>query len=183
MTFKIPLPILLLTLSLTIGGANPVAAQDHGDMAHAGPAMNFQRLGPRLATGGHFTDDGIAALEEQGVSVVIDLRDRPPEGQEKRLAEAGIRWINVPVVWKEPRREDFEAFSRYMSENEGENILVQCQGNYRASAMTYLYRVTQAGVPEPEARKDLNAIWTPEGTWEAYIDDILESSQAKPNVE
>jgi len=182
MTFRMSLLAFLMILSLGIATAIPVYAQDHGDTAHAGPAMNFQRVSPKLATGGHFTDDGIAALAEQGVSVVIDLRDRPPEGQEKRLAAAGIRWINVPVVWRSPRREDFETFSRFMSENADENILVQCQANYRASAMTYLYRVIKAGVPEPEARKDLYAIWTPEGTWEAYIDDILESSRAKPTA-
>lgn len=183
MTFKNSLPILTMTLLLGTSSATPVVAQDHGDVAHAGPAMNFLRVSSQLATGGHFTDDGIAALAEQGVSLVIDLRDEPPEDQEKRLAAAGIRWINVPVVWKAPRREDFDAFSRFMSENEGENILVQCQANYRASAMTYLYRVTKAGVPEVEARQDLNAIWTPEGTWEAYIDDILKSSLLSPTAE
>lgn len=62
-----------------------------------------------------------------------------------------------------------------MSENEGEHIFVQCQANYRASAMTYAYRVAEDGVPETEARKDLEAIWTPEGTWEAYIGEILEA--------
>jgi len=170
------MPVLAIFLSLGIFFGSSVVAQDHGEMEHDGPAMNFLRVSPTLATGGHFTGDGIAALTEQGVSVVIDLRDRPPEDQEERLAAAGIRWINVPVVWKAPHRDDFEAFSRFMSENEGESILVQCQANYRASAMTYLYRVTKGGVPEQEARKDLNAIWTPEGTWEEYIDEILESS-------
>lgn len=183
MTFRIALPVLILILALAIGWAIPVAAQDHGDTPHAGPAMNFLRVSPQLATGGHFTDDGIAALAEQGVSVVIDLRDQPPEGQKERLAAAGIRWINVPVVWKAPRHEDFEEFSRFMSENEGENILVQCQANYRASAMAYLYRVTKGGVPEAEARNDLNAIWTPEGTWETYIDEVLESNRANPTAE
>lgn len=60
-----------------------------------------------------------------------------------------------------------------MAANEDENIFVQCQANYRASAMTYLDRVTRQGVSEEEARKALNAIWTPEGTWKAYIDGIL----------
>lgn len=180
MTYRISIPVLAIFLSLGISLGSPVAAQNNSDMAHDGPAMNFLRVSPRLATGGHFTDDGIAALAQQDVSLVIDLRDRPPKDQEERLAAAGIRWINVPVVWEAPHRDDFEAFSRFMSENDDESILVQCQANYRASAMTYLYRVTQEGVPEPEARKDLNAIWTPEGTWEAYIDEILESSRARP---
>ena len=78
-------------------------------------------------------------------------------------------------MWKEPTRDNFEEFSRVMSENHEENILVQCQANYRASAMTYAYRVVTGAVPESEARADLEAIWTPEGTWEAYIAELLES--------
>jgi protein tyrosine phosphatase (PTP) superfamily phosphohydrolase (DUF442 family) len=176
MTFRISLSLTVVVLSLGIIHAFPVHAEDQHGMAHAGPAMNFHRVSPSLATGGHFTDGGIAALAEQGVSLVIDLRDEPPENQQQRLAAAGIRWINVPVVWKAPQREDFEEFSRAMKENKDDNILVQCQANYRASAMTYLYRVTKEGVPEEQARKDLNTIWTPEGTWEAYIAEILQSS-------
>jgi len=176
MTPRISPPLLPVILLLGICLSSPVSAQEHRDTAHAGPAMNFHQINPRLATGGHFADDGIAALAKQGVTVVIDLRDEPPEDQEKRLADAGIRWINVPVVWKAPRREDFDAFSRFMSEYADENIFVQCQANYRASAMTYAYRVSQAGVPEPEARKDLEAIWTPEGTWKAFIDEILDDT-------
>ena len=145
-------------------------------MAHSGPAMNFHRVSPKLATGGHFTQGGISAIEEQGVSLVIDLRDKPPKGQEQRLAAAGIRYINVPVVWKAPKTEDFSEFARRMSENDGEHVFVQCQANYRASAMTYAYRVAKQGVPETEAREDLEAIWTPGGTWEAYIGGILRGS-------
>jgi len=143
-------------------------------MAHSGPAMNFHRVSPRLATGGHVVGNGIAALEEQGVSLVIDLRDNPPEGHEQRLAAAGIRYINVPVVWKAPRADDFTEFARHMSANAGEHVFVQCQANYRASAMTYAYRVAKDGVPETEARRDLEAIWTPEGTWARYIDELFE---------
>lgn len=156
-------------------GATSNDTQGDSEMTHAGPTMNFHRIDPQLATGGHFVGDGLDELKAQGVTVVIDLRDKPPEDQAQRLADAGIRWINVPVVWKEPKLEDFAEFSRVMAEVEGENVLVQCQGNYRASAMTYAYRVTQGGVPEAEARRDLEAIWAPEGTWEAYVGEILES--------
>jgi protein tyrosine phosphatase (PTP) superfamily phosphohydrolase (DUF442 family) len=135
--------------------------------------MNFHRIGPQLATGGHLVETGAAELAEQGITLVIDLRDQPPAEEQQQLEAAGIRWVNVPVVWAQPRKGDFEEFSRLMTANEDENIFVQCQANYRASAFTYLYRVTELGVPEAEARKDLNAIWTPEGTWQEFIDDVV----------
>ena len=141
---------------------------------HEGPAMNFVRIDDRLATGGHLTDGGLDALKADGVKVVIDLRDEPPEGHGERLAEQGIEWINVPVVWRSPREKDFELFREAMKKHGSDSVFVQCQANYRASAMTYLYRVLEDGVPESEARRAMNEIWEPSGTWEEYIDGLLE---------
>ena len=59
-----------------------------------------------------------------------------------------------------------------MQRHEDAHVLVQCQANYRASAMTYLYRVLEDGVPEAEARSSMSAIWTPEGRWARYLDDV-----------
>ncbi len=161
----------LVLVAFFAAGISTTPAQ-HG-AAHSGPTMNHHAVNERLQTGGHFVGDGLAELREQGIEVVIDLRDKPPAGQKDRLADAGIEWINIPVVWKSPQVIDFERFSAAMTEHKGRNVLVQCQANYRASAMTYLYRVSVENVPEAEARKDLNAIWTPEGRWQEYIQDIL----------
>lgn len=151
------------------------AGYSSAQMDHEGPAMNYHRVSASLSTGGHFVADGLAALRDKGLQVVIDLRDKPPEGQEERLAKLGIRWINVPVVWKDPKPFDFERFSEVMAENDGYNVLVQCQANYRASAMTYLYRLLVQHVPEDVAANDLNAVWEPDGRWRAYMDDIIAS--------
>ena len=43
-------------------------------MAHDGPAMNFHRISSQLATGGHFVGDGVSALKEQGVTIVIEVQ-------------------------------------------------------------------------------------------------------------
>lgn len=183
MISRTSIPLLAGLLSLGLSFASPADAQHDPDSAHQGPAMNFHRIDQRLATGGHFAGAGVNELAKQGVSLVIDLRDKPPAGQEKLLAAVGIRWINVPVVWAEPKLKDFEVFRELMAANEDESILVQCQANYRASAMTYLYRVTEGGVPEAEARKDLNLIWVPEGTWQAFIDEVLDSGTMRPAEE
>ena len=164
-------PAALAAISLL--GPGIVCGQDHD--AHGGPTMNYHEIDEQLATGGHFVDGGLEDVREKGVQVVVDLRDKPPAGQKETLAASGIQWINVPVVWKDPRPEDFERFVEVMGTHEGEHVLVQCQANYRASAMTYLYRVLIDGVPEETARKDLNAIWEPEGRWRDYMDSIIDS--------
>ncbi len=156
---------------LLLLGADLVHAQMHG--AHDGPTMNHHRVDDRLVTGGHFVDDGMDEVRKRGITVIVDLRDEPPSGQEAKLAKAGIEWINVPVVWKDPRPEDFERFVEVMNKHSGDSVLVQCQANYRASAMTYLYRVLVQEVSEDEARADLNAVWEPEGRWKDYMDGII----------
>lgn len=148
------------------------------DSEHSGPVMNYHRVNERLVTGGHLLDGGTTALKEQGVKVVIDLRDEPPSGEKERLAEQGIKWINIPVEWSDPQKEDFDRFSETMREHQNDHMLVQCAANYRASAMTYLYRVVVENVPEDEAEEDLLAVWDPSenDTWSEYISDIKASS-------
>lgn len=163
--------ITLFCLSLaTCEAAN---AQMHGE--HSGPVMNYHRIDDRLATGGHLVDDGLDELQAQGVTVVIDLRDEPPRGQKKRITGAGMQWINVPIEWNDPEEVDFERFSEVMKAHQGDHVLVQCAANYRASAMTYLYRVIVEQVDENEAARDLYAVWTPSEEnqrWSDYIDNI-----------
>lgn len=152
---------------------SPVFAHGGEDHDH-GPAMNYHAIDERLVTGGHFFDGGPETLAGEGVSVVIDLREDPPEGQGQRLAAAGMEWINVPVAWKDPKPEDFEAFQAAMAAHPDARILVQCQANYRASAFAFLYRVKVEGVSERKARKDLEAVWEPAGRWGRYIDAVLD---------
>ena len=141
---------------------------------HAGPVMNYHRVNDRLVTGGHLLDGGTATLNEQGVKVVIDLRDKSPSGEEERYAEQGIEWINIPVEWSDPKQADFDRFVEVMREHEGDHVLVQCQANYRASAMTYLYRVVAEKVPEDTAKQDLDAVWDPNEneTWSKFIETV-----------
>jgi protein tyrosine phosphatase (PTP) superfamily phosphohydrolase (DUF442 family) len=169
--------VLLITtalLCLTVSTGELSAADNHGE--HSGPVMNYHRIDDRLVTGGHLVDDGLAELKAQGVTVVIDLRDQPPKGQKKKLAEQGIEWINIPIEWDDPETVDFERFSEAMEAHQDDHVLVQCAANYRASAMTYLYRVVVEQVDEEAAAKDLYAVWTPSEEnqeWTDYIEGIM----------
>jgi protein tyrosine phosphatase (PTP) superfamily phosphohydrolase (DUF442 family) len=163
---------LVVAGSLALLGSGIAGAQM--DSPHSGPVMNYQRVNDHLVTGGHLLDGGTVALKEQGVTVVIDLRDDPPSGEQDRYAEQGIEWINIPVVWRDPKKADFDRFSETMRQHQDDHVLVQCAANYRASAMTYLYRVVVEKVPEDEAAKDLHAVWDPDDndTWREYVNDI-----------
>jgi protein tyrosine phosphatase (PTP) superfamily phosphohydrolase (DUF442 family) len=168
---------ILIAVGL-LAGLSGYSAYAQMNSEHSGPVMNYHRVNDRLVTGGHLLDGGTAVLKEQGVKIVIDLRDEPPSGEKERLAEQGIEWINVPVEWSDPQKADFDRFSASMREHQQDHVLVQCAANYRASAMTYLYRVVVENVPEKEAEEDLHAIWNPDenDTWRDYINDIKAAS-------
>ncbi len=148
-----------------------MAAAQHG--AHSGPVMNFHRIDDTLASGGHFTDGGLAKIQAQGVELIIDLRPKPPKGQRGRVQQAGIDWAHVPMDWKAPKAEDFAKFSQVLEANPDTHVLIQCAANYRASSMTFLHRVIHLGEPPEQARKALLAVWEPNKIWQAFIDEML----------
>ena len=88
-----------------------------------------------------------------------------------------IEWNNVPIAWDNPRATDFEKFRKIMAANDDAHVMVQCAANYRASALTYLYRVIVDEVPEADARKEMSAVWNPDeyDTWSNYIDTVIAS--------
>ena len=74
-------------------------------------------------------------------------------------------------------RGDIDQFFRVMKANEDRTVYVHCVANYRGSVFTFLYRVLVEGVPEEEARQDLESIWDPaeSDAWTELINKALKS--------
>lgn len=167
--------MMVTVTALLVFGLASAGLLAHGGQDHVhGPAMNFHAIDDRLMTGGQFETGGLENLAAGGLEVVIDLRETPPAGQQEKLAAQGVEWVSVPVAFGNPTAADFDAFAAAMKAHEGKQILVQCQANFAASAMTFLYRVNEGGVSARKARKDLEAVWRPEGTWGDYVDSMLD---------
>jgi len=90
------------------------------------------------------------------------------------VAQEGLSYVHIPVVWEAPTPKDVAMCFDVMKANEGRKVYVHCFANMRASAFVYLYRSLVEGVPEPEARATMNAIWDPatEPQWQALIDQV-----------
>lgn len=169
--------LLIAWFSLALFGCGTISMDM--DTESPDPVMNFHRVNDRLATGGHLMGDGAAELKEQGVTVVISLRDDSPTDEQRQFTEQGIEWINIPVEWRNPESADYARFSEVMAQHENDNVLVQCSSNYRASAMTYLYQVVAEGVSEEEAKQHVLAIWNPDNneTWTNFFEEVKADSQ------
>lgn len=145
--------------------------------------FNYRELDATLSTAGQVTDEQVPQLAEDGYGLVVNLAVADPERNANEaflVTQAGISYTQIPVVWDTPTFEDLELFFAVMDARGERRTLVHCFANFRASAFTYLYRTIRLGVPEAEARADLEAIWTEEA-WTEYPQWVafIEQAQAR----
>ena len=128
-------------------------------------------------TGGQPKPDQLAALATHGYQVVINLAEERSPGylpdEEWIVARLGMRYEHLPISWDAPSEDGFASFSSLLDTYAGQRIFVHCAANMRVSAMLYLYRIVHQGIREERARADLNAIWAPNETWRALVEQIL----------
>ncbi len=138
---------------------------------------NFQATTETLGTAGQPTSAQFEAVKAAGYDVVINLamgntpRDLANEPQ--LLSALGFDYVHIPVVFDQPTAADLEQFFDAMDANQDKKCFVHCIANARVSAFVMLYRVLRQGVPLEEARALMHQIWTPNQTWQAFIDETL----------
>ncbi len=130
---------------------------------------NYHEISDRLGTGGEVSTAAIEQLAGKGYEVLIDLRGEFDRDENEAAKSAGMTYVNIPTSWKKPRAESLDRLIQVMRESEGKKVLVHCAANYRASAMTYLYRVIAAGADDTEAMRAVVAVWEPNETWQEFM--------------
>lgn len=171
-TIRLSACVLGLLAAGALGAAEPAAPSGPDRM------MNFHQVSPSLATAGAPQPGDLVALKAAGYTLVIDLRT-PEEGLEADRAAAaalGLEWVNVPVT-RAPERAQLAALSAVLDAHPQAKTLVHCASNKRASTMVMLDQVTRRGVPVAEARRHVDAVWTPSAPWQAFIDETLEPAK------
>jgi protein tyrosine phosphatase (PTP) superfamily phosphohydrolase (DUF442 family) len=134
---------------------------------------NWRRLDARITTSGQPTEPQLAGLAVLGVSHVINLGLHSSEhalaDEAASVAALGMRYIYIPVDFKNPTEQDFAQFSAALGALPDASLHVHCIANYRVSAFFYRYRREVEGMNETEAAKDLEAVWQPDPIWSAFI--------------
>ena len=137
--------------------------------------FNFLQLTDSIATGGQPTQKQLSLVKNAGYKTVINLATSSSENalpDEKEIVEAlGMKYLHIPVDFNHPTSEDFAAFSQAMQDNKEQPLFIHCAANLRVSAFLYIYRVTQEGCNPQQASLDLSKIWTPNKTWQQFIDN------------
>ena len=152
-------------------------------MARLDGIYNFLPLSAFVATAGQPTVRDIVAVKAAGYEVVINLLpiDSPNAlpGEAEIVSRLGLEYIPIPVDWASPEAADAIRFFDALDAYEDRRVFVHCAANMRVSAFMYLYRTVRQHVPPAEAVADLHRIWTPNETWQRFIDgfDRLEDRQ------
>ncbi len=155
--------------ALLIGGSSAAAADSVIVDEEEAPLRNYHVISDRLGTAGTLSASAVSWLVADGYRMIIDLRDEFDEIEaHAALAEDAI-YVHVPVSWPAPSADELESFLLVMAANPEKKIIVHCSANYRASAMTYLYRVLELDADPEEAMADVRAVWEPNETWLSFF--------------
>ncbi len=136
---------------------------------------NFLPLSDSIATAGQPTEAQFSAVKAAGYEVIVNLA--LPEStnalpHEQAIVESqGLKYVHIPVVWESPTMEDFQRFVTVLDTHSDQKVFVHCAANMRVSAFIYLYRRLK-GIPADTAQQDLQQIWTPNETWQAFIEEV-----------
>lgn len=157
-----------LMTALLIGGSSAAAADPVFVDAEA-PLRNYHVVSDRLGTGGTLSADAVSWLAANGYQMIVDLRIKFDEIEANLVLAEGASYVHIPVSWHAPSDDELESFLLVMAANPEKKILVHCSANYRASAMTYLYRVLELDADPAKAMADVHAVWKPNETWLSFF--------------
>ena len=141
--------------------------------------QNYLQIDAHLSTGGQPTSVQLEEVARSGFQVVINLAPIHANyslPDEKGFVEKlGMGYVHIPVKWSQPTDVDFRRFSDAMQANSHKRVFAHCAANYRVSSFVTIYRILYQGCEKEVALQDLHRIWTPNDTWQAFIDRILAS--------
>jgi protein tyrosine phosphatase (PTP) superfamily phosphohydrolase (DUF442 family) len=172
-----PLPILLLGASSILMAAAPPGPPT----PVAGiVAPNVRVISPLLVTAGQPDRASLQRLKAEGYAAVISLApgntaDAVPD-QAQILAAQGVEFVHIPIPWQAPEAAHLESMAAAMQRLKGKKVLVHCQMNMRASALTFLYRTIHEKEDPAKAWADVKPLWTPTNQWAAFIDGQLRAA-------
>ncbi len=148
--------------------------------------FNFEPINERISTSGQPTPEQFEAARDEAYAAVINLA---PSNENNALANEadlvaalGLEYYHIPMIWTDPKPEEFTAFCAAMEKVGNKKVLIHCIANYRVSAVFSSYAIKKMGWSLQRADELVNKIWTsiPEypmnDTWQSYIDTIRKGS-------
>ena len=139
--------------------------------------LNRIDYSPALTTSGQPTEAELKQIASAGYDRIIFLafsnHPKAVAHEDDIVRGLGLQFIHIPVEWESPSPADFAAFAAVMQTHDSGRTLVHCEVNFRASVFGFLYQVLFAGADVDEALSQMQSIWVPNDTWEAFIVHVM----------
>ncbi|MGI2098106.1 protein tyrosine phosphatase family protein [Shewanella glacialipiscicola] len=131
---------------------SPLVYADIDNIEKINDISALQQNDSQLLSSGLPSESQFTQLKQTGIDVVINLMPDNNKGahqdEAKWVTQAGMEYVYIPVDWQNPQLTDVETFFKAMDAHAGQDILVHCFANYRASAFVYLYQLKQGKKPD-----------------------------------
>lgn len=143
-------------------------------------AENTHQVFDWLWSSGQLSGQDIRRLPALGIEVVVNLAlptsSNALPGEAELVTREGLAYVQIPVEWEHPQPGQFAQFVGVIDAFRGRKVWVHCARNMRVSAFIYLYRRLVLSESEEAASFPLREVWIPDATWQAFIDQVLQSN-------
>lgn len=137
---------------------------------------DYYQINDCLATSGQPTPQEFTLIARSGYGVIINLAT---SRSTNALANEGVLvtdlnliYVQIPVLWDEPKLTDVEIFFKIMKCFDGQKIWVHCAKNMRVSCFIYFWQKHVLGLPESQSSQPMQQIWQPTGVWQTLIEQV-----------
>jgi uncharacterized protein (TIGR01244 family) len=125
------------------------------------PAIyNFTLVNEQFCTSGQPKFEALEKLKAEGVKSILNLRtpgEHRAADEEARAKEVGLKYFNIPVVYRDPKEEQATEFLKITDDPANRPMLIHCTAAIRVGAFWMIRRVLRDGwtveAAEEEARK------------------------------
>ncbi|MEI2387747.1 protein tyrosine phosphatase family protein [Breoghania sp. JC706] len=129
--------------------------------------LNLRKVSDTYWTAGQPSEEQLAEVREQGFDRVINLAPQDPryslDDEAGLVASLGMKYVLIPIDFKNPTLEDYDRFEAEMRAAENERVFIHCAANYRVTAVFGLYAVRNLGWSMAE--------------WDEFIADVWDISE------
>jgi protein tyrosine phosphatase (PTP) superfamily phosphohydrolase (DUF442 family) len=125
------------------------------------PIRNFLRVNKDFCTGGQPRIEHLAALKEEGVKAIINLRQPSEHRAEEEKTEAerlGLRYFNIPFAFMNPKDEQVDEFLKLTDDPKNRPAFVHCTAAIRVGTFWMIRRVLRDGWTIEDAEKEAEKV-------------------------
>jgi protein tyrosine phosphatase (PTP) superfamily phosphohydrolase (DUF442 family) len=118
---------------------------------------HFTKVNEQFWTGGQPPIAELARLKAGGIKVILDLQHPGEHNVAAEAAEAkrlGMRYFNIPVVFREPKDEQADEFLRITDDPANRPMFIHCTMAIRVGAFWMIRRVLRDGWSVEKAEKE-----------------------------